>query len=77
MITNRRSKRSSASRRKRKPHAGNLPHASTEPHTRTSLIGTTIYLPDIEPSPRGRKLLEALDSIYRDQLAGAKALPRN
>jgi hypothetical protein len=48
------------SRRKRETHAGNLPDASTEPRTRTSLIGMTIYQPDIEPSPRGRKLLEGL-----------------
>lgn len=29
--------------------------------TRTSLVGMTIYQPDIEPSPQGRKLLEALE----------------
>jgi hypothetical protein len=29
--------------------------------TRTSLVGMTIYQPDIKPSPQGRKLLEALE----------------
>jgi hypothetical protein len=31
--------------------------------TRTSLVGMTIYMPDIEPSARGRKLLEALERL--------------
>jgi hypothetical protein len=31
--------------------------------TRTSIVGMTIYMPDIEPSARGRKLLEALETI--------------
>jgi hypothetical protein len=65
MVINRRSKSSSGSRRKRKNHAGNLPHATNKARTRTSLIGMTIYQPDLEPSPRGRKLLEALDSMYK------------
>jgi hypothetical protein len=30
--------------------------------TRTSLVGVTIYQPDLKPSPVGRKLLEALES---------------
>lgn len=30
--------------------------------TRTSLIGATIYQPDLKPSSVGRKLLEALES---------------
>jgi hypothetical protein len=29
--------------------------------TRTSLVGMTIYQPDVKPSPQGRKLLEALE----------------
>ena len=29
--------------------------------TRTSLIGMTIYQPDVEPSPQARKLLDALE----------------
>jgi hypothetical protein len=32
-----------------------------KPRTRTSLVGTTIYQPDIKPSSLGRKLLEALE----------------
>ena len=31
--------------------------------TRTSIVGMTIYMPDIEPSARGRKLLEALETL--------------
>jgi hypothetical protein len=30
--------------------------------TRTSLVGATIYQPDLKPSPVGQKLLEALES---------------
>jgi hypothetical protein len=30
--------------------------------TRTSLVGATIYQPDIKPSPAGKKLLKALES---------------
>jgi len=29
--------------------------------TRTSLVGMTIYQPDLKPSPVGQKLLEALE----------------
>jgi hypothetical protein len=29
--------------------------------TRTSIVGMTIYQPEVEPSPQGRKLLEALE----------------
>jgi hypothetical protein len=31
--------------------------------TRTSIVGMTIYMPDIEPSARGRRLLEALETL--------------
>jgi hypothetical protein len=31
--------------------------------TRTSIVGMTIYMPDIKPSARGRKLLEALERL--------------
>lgn len=30
--------------------------------TRTSIVGATIYQPDLKPSPVGQKLLEALES---------------
>jgi hypothetical protein len=60
MVMNRRSKSSPESRRKRKNHAGKLPHAANKARTRTSLIGVTIYKPDLEPSPRGRKLSHCL-----------------
>ena len=30
--------------------------------TRDSIVGATIYQPDLKPSPVGRKLLEALES---------------
>jgi hypothetical protein len=33
--------------------------------TRHSIVGMTIYMPDIEPSARGRKLLEALETLGR------------
>ena len=65
MVIIRRSKNSPESRRMRKNHAGKLPDAANKARTRTSLIGVTIYQPDLEPSPRGRKLLEALDSMYK------------
>src|SRR5450631_2855767 len=35
----------------------------TRARTRTSIVGMTIYMPDIEPSARGRKLLEALETL--------------
>ena len=31
--------------------------------TRTSIVGMTIYMPDIEPGARSRKLLEALETL--------------
>jgi hypothetical protein len=36
---------------------------STDPstRTRTSLVGMTIYQPDLQPSALGRKLLDALE----------------
>ena len=34
---------------------------ATPTRTRTSLVGVTIYQPDLKPSPVGRKLLEALE----------------
>jgi len=40
---------------------------SNRAQTRTSLIGVTIYQPDVEPSAKGRRLLEALDSTYPQQ----------
>jgi hypothetical protein len=37
--------------------------APTRVRTRTSIVGMTIYMPDVEPSARGRKLLEALERL--------------
>ncbi len=37
--------------------------APTRVRTRSSIVGMTIYMPDIEPSARGRKLLEALERL--------------
>jgi hypothetical protein len=66
MVINRRSKSCPESGFKRKNHAGKLPHAANKARTRTSLIGVTIYQPDVEPSARGRRLLAALESIFQD-----------
>jgi hypothetical protein len=52
---------------RRDAHTTSVTHASKKPRTRTSLIGVTIYQPDIESSPLGRKLLDALDSTYSRQ----------
>jgi hypothetical protein len=52
---------------RRKKHSKGVTSVSKRARTRTSLIGMTIYQPDIEPSPLGRKLLNALDSGYPAQ----------
>jgi hypothetical protein len=45
-----------------KKHASKKTYLKTSPtRTRTSLVGVTIYQPDLKPSPVGRKLLEALE----------------
>jgi hypothetical protein len=36
------------------------PKKTSSTRTRTSLVGMTIYQPDLQPSAVGRKLLEAL-----------------
>jgi hypothetical protein len=49
---------------RRKKHAKGVIYESTRARTRTSLIGVTIYQPDVEPSAQGRRLLDALNSTY-------------
>jgi hypothetical protein len=44
-----------------KKYAKRAPLKATSTRTRTSLVGMTIYQPDLKPSPVGRKLLEALE----------------
>lgn len=47
---------------KPKKRAHKKTHLKAAPtRTRTSLVGMTIYQADVEPSPQGRKLLEALE----------------
>jgi hypothetical protein len=53
--------------RSRKKHSKGVGTKSKRARTRTSLIGMTIYQPDLEPSAIGRRLLDALDSNYRLQ----------
>jgi len=43
------------------PFTGEKMMFKAKPRTRTSLVGATIYQPDLKPSPAGRKLLEALE----------------
>jgi hypothetical protein len=62
MVTRRRLGSGSESRGRRDAHTSRVKHAPKKPRTRTSLFGVTIYQPDIEPSPLGRKLLDALES---------------
>ncbi len=59
-----------SSARNRQGHASDRPKKraskkvylkATPTRTRTSLVGVTIYQPDLKPSPVGRKLLEALE----------------
>lgn len=50
-----------------KKHSKSVATKSKRARTRTSLIGMTIYQPDIEPSAIGRKLLDALDRNYPPQ----------
>ena len=64
MVTNQSSKSRAELRLKRKNSAGNSLHAPKRARVRTSIKGATIYQPDLEPSPRGRRLLEALDRMY-------------
>lgn len=64
VVTNQWSKSRAESHRRRKNSAGNPLHAPKRARVRTSLIGVTIYQPDLEPSPRGRRLLEALERMY-------------
>jgi hypothetical protein len=49
---------------RRKKHSQSVATKSKRARTRTSLIGMTIYQPDLEPSAIGRKLLDALDRNY-------------
>ncbi len=46
--------------RAKKPASKSVYLRGTSTRTRTSLIGTTIYQPDVKPSILGRKLLAAL-----------------
>jgi hypothetical protein len=72
MVTKRRTSIDAASFGKRAAHTGSAkryptrvpetPGKRAPARTRTSLVGMTIYQPDIEPSPQGRKLLDALES---------------
>ncbi len=70
MVTKRRVSLNSGSSSRRQGHALPAVKAKRRVHkayqkgsirTRTSLVGMTIYQPDIEPSLQGRKLLEALE----------------
>ena len=47
--------------RRRRKHTKGVATKSKRARTRTSLIGMTIYQPDLEPSARGRRLLDALN----------------
>jgi hypothetical protein len=49
---------------RRKKNSKSVAPKSKRARTRTSLIGMTIYQPDIKPSALGRKLLDALDTVY-------------
>jgi hypothetical protein len=51
----------------RKKHSKGVAYKSKSARTRTSLIGVTIYQPDVEPSAQGRRLLDALNSIHQCQ----------
>jgi hypothetical protein len=62
MVTRRRLCSGSESRGRRDAHTSGVTHAPKRPRTRTSLIGVTIYQPDVEPSAKGRRLLDALNS---------------
>jgi hypothetical protein len=44
------------------PFTGEKMMFKAKPRTRTSLVGATIYQPDLKPSPVGQRLLEALES---------------
>jgi hypothetical protein len=67
MVTRRRMGSGSASRGRRDAQTLSMTstakRAPKKARTRTSLIGVTIYQADLEPSPRGRKLLEALEHV--------------
>jgi hypothetical protein len=52
---------------RRKKHSKGMATKSKRARTRTSLIGMTIYQPDLKLSAIGRKLLDALDSMYQRQ----------
>jgi hypothetical protein len=67
MVTKRRLGSGSASGGGRGDHTNSVTRAPKKARTRTSLIGVTIYQPDLEPSPIGRKLLAALESTYPRQ----------
>ena len=45
------------------PMTSSVKRAPKKARTWTSLIDVTIYQTDLEPSPRGRKLLEALEDL--------------
>ena len=71
MVTRRRMGGSSASRGKSDADTlsmmSSVKRAPKKARMRTTLIGVTIYQPDLEPSPLGRRLLEALDSTLRQE----------
>jgi hypothetical protein len=67
MVNKRRSGSGLASRNSRNAHTSGAATAPKRARTRTSLIGVTIYQPDVEPSAQGRRLLDALNSTYQSQ----------
>jgi hypothetical protein len=64
MVSKRRtgvSEDSSAKNRHGRASGVSRPKKASSTRTRTSLVGMTIYQPDLKPTPVGRKLLEALE----------------
>jgi hypothetical protein len=52
---------------RRKKHSKRVANKSKRSRTRTSLIGVTIYQPDVEPSAQGRRILDLLNSTYESR----------
>ena len=67
MVTKRQLGCGSASHGRRDAHTSTVTGAPMKVRTRNSLMGVKIYQPDLEPSPKGRKLLDALDITYKRQ----------
>lgn len=53
--------------KRRRKQSKRVATKSKRARTRTSLIGMTIYQPDLKPSAKGRRLLDSLDIIYPRQ----------